>query len=296
MAPDYYAPSLELTLKQKVFALFGSQFETCGGIAEALNVDASLIYQIAEELEDKELLDREGFDEYDGETEHVNFTVRAGATPPPWDGVLAVVQAPPTPPTLHQRVFEAFGNDGPCTCSVVAPALFLEASEVSVVADLLVNLNKLVRIGAEEEETKGDDGTVFEVVAGATPPLGDDHSMGVRAEPRRAPWDPSLIPTYSDFATDAHYAKKLLKFLAEVGQDAAAEEGDVVPGVTRKPGAPGSPRVDSRDKLLQAEREKEADEKKAPVSATKAPKKRRKGRADDSGEEETGSDDSEEDE
>jgi len=293
MAPDYYAPSLKLTLKQKVFTLFGSQFETCGGIAEALSVDASLIYQIAEELEVEERLDREGFDEYDGETEHVNFTVRAGATPPPWDGVLAVVQAPPTPPTLHQRVFEAFGNDGPCTCSVVAPALFLEASEVSVVADLLVNLNKLVRIGAEEEETKGDDGTVFEVVAGATPPLGDDHSMGVAAEPRLAPWDSSLIPTYSDFATDAHYEKKLLKFLAELEQDAEAKEGDVVPGVTRKPGAPGSPRVDSREGLVQAEREKEANEKKAPLSATKAPKKRRKGRADD---EESTSDDGEDEE
>jgi len=296
MAPDYYAPSLKLTLKQKVFALFGSQFETCGGIAEALNVDASLIYQIAEELEDKDLLDREGFDEYDGETEHVNFTVRAGATPPPWDGVLAVVQAPPTPPTLHQRVFEAFGNDGPCTCSVVATALFVELSEVRAVADLLVNLNKLVRVDAEEEETKGDDdGTIFEVMAGATPPLGDDHSMGVVAEPRRAPWDPLLIPTHSDFATNEHYEKKLLKYLAELEQDAEAEEGDVEPGMTRKPGAPGSPRVDSRERLVEQQRAKEAEEKKAPPSATKGSKKRRKGRADDSGEE-TGSDGGEDEE
>ena len=271
-----------------MFALFGSQFETCGGIAEALNVDTSLIYQIAEELEDEDLLDREGLDFDDGEYD-VKFTVRAGATPPPWVGV--VVQAPPPPPTPSQRVFEAFGNDGPCTCSVVASALFLEVSEVRAVADLLVNLNKLVRVDAEEEETKGDDdGTVFEVVAGATPPPGDDHSMGVVAEPRRAPWDPSLIPTHSDFATNEHYKKKLL---AEVEQDAEAEEGDVEPGMTRKPGAPGSPRVDSRERLVEEERKKEAKEKKAPLSATKAPKKRRKGRADD---EETGSDDDGEDE
>jgi hypothetical protein len=291
MPLDYYAPSLESTLRQKVFTLFGSQFETCGGIAEALNVDASLIYQIAEELEDKDLLDREGFDAYDGETEHVKFTVRAGATPPPWDGVLVVVQAPPPPPTLNQRVFQAFENAGPCTCSVVAPALFLEVSKVSAVADLLVNTSKLVRIDAEEEETKGDDdGTVFEVMAGATPPLGDDHSMGVRAEPRRAPWDPSLIPTHSDFATNEHYKKK---FLAEVEQDAEAEEGDVEPGLTRKPGAPGSPRVDSREGLVEQERAKEAEEKKAPPSATKPSKKRRKGRADD---EESTSDDGEDEE
>lgn len=288
MPPDYYAPSLESTLKQKVFALFGSQFETCGGIAEALNVDTSLIYQIAEELEDEDLLDREGLDFDDGEYD-VKFTVRAGATPPPWVGV--VVQAPPPPPTLSQRVFEAFGNDGPCTCSVVATALFLELSKVRAVADLLVNTSKLVRVEAEEEETKGDDdGTVFEVVAGATPPLGDDHSMGVAAEPRRAPWDPSLIPTDSDFATDAHYKKKLLKFLAELEQDAEAEEGDVEPGMTRKPGAPGSPRVDSRERLVEEERKKEAKEKKAPASATKGSKKRRKGRADD---EESTSDDGE---
>ena len=57
----------------------------------------------------------------------------------------------------------------------------------------------------------------------ATPPLGDDHSMGVVAEPRRAPWDSSLIPTHSDFATNEHYKKKLLKFLAELEQDAEAE-------------------------------------------------------------------------
>jgi len=105
-----------------------------------------------------------------------------------------------------------------------------------------------------------------------------------------------LTPTHSDFATNKYYEKKLLKLLAEVEQDAEAEEGDVESGMTRKPGAPGSPRVDSRDKLVEEERKKEAEEKKAPPSATKPSKKRRKGRADDSGEEETGSDDSEEDE
>ena len=224
----------------------------------------------------------------------MKFTVRAGATPPPWDGVLAVVQAPPPPPTLNQRVFKAFENAGPCTRSVVATALFLKLSEVSTVADLLVNMGKLVRVDAEEEETKGDDdGTIFDVVVGATPPLGDDHSMGVVAEPRRAPWDSSLIPTHSDFATNEHYKKELLKFLAELEQ--GAEAGDVEPGMTRKPGAPGSPRVDSRERLVEEQRKKEAIEK-APVSATKPSKKRRKGRAGDSGEEETGSDDSEEDE
>jgi len=274
-----------------VFALFGSQFETCGGIAEALNVDTSLIYQIAEELEDEDLLDREGLDFDDGEYD-VKFTVRAGATPPPWVGV--VVQAPPPPPTLNQRVFKAFGNDGPCTCSVVAPALFLGVSKVRAVADLLVNTGKLVRVDAEEEETKGeDDGTVFDVVDGATPPPGDDHSMGVVAEPRRAPWDSSLTPTHSDFATNKYYEKKLLKLLAEVEQDAEAEEGDVEPGMTRKPGAPGSPRVDSREKLVEEKRAKEAEEKKAPPSATKPSKKRRKGRADD---EESTSDDGEDEE
>ena len=37
-------------------------------------MDASVIYRIAEELEDEELLDREGFEECDGETEHVKFS------------------------------------------------------------------------------------------------------------------------------------------------------------------------------------------------------------------------------
>ena len=97
-----------------------------------------------------------------------------------------------------------------------------------------------------------------------------------------------MIPTHSDFATDAHYKKKLLKLLAELEQDAEAEEGDVEPGMRRKPGAPGSPRVDSRDKLMEEQRKKEAEEKKAPPSATKPSKKRRKGRGDD---EETGSSD-----
>jgi len=71
------------------------------------------------------------------------------------------------------------------------------------------------------------------------------------------------------------------------------KEGDVEAGMTRKPGAPGSPRVDSRETLVQAEREKEANEKKAPLSATKPSKKRRKGRADD---EESTSDDGEDEE
>ena len=63
--------------------------------------------------------------------------------------------------------------------------------------------------------------------------------------------------------------------------------------MTRKPDGPDSPRVDSREKLVEAEREKEAKEKEAPVSATKGSKKRRKGPADD---EATGSDDSEDEE
>ena len=46
--------------------------------------------------------------------------------------------------------------------------------------------------------------------------------------------------------------------------------------------------MDSRERLVQVEREKEANEKKAPVSATKPSKKRRKSRGDD---EETGSSD-----